>query len=475
MSLLQLADGQVAVPGNRWDLAVRSDPGALESADPPSVSVVVPYFDAPRSLELVLTGLAMQNYPPTRYQVIVADDGSPTPPRLPRALPHRHGEVRLSQVWQENRGFRAAAVRNLGAQAADGELLCFLDADTIPTPDYLREVTQLPAVVPDALVAGRRRHADLTDWTADRVRSWLTGEGPAPAELPEPGWLIDAYRASNNLLLTDDRSFRYIISAVMCCSAALFDELTGFDPSFTSYGGEDWELAYRAYNAGAVLAHARSAIAWHDGPDWGARGDATERERTKTVERHALARLIPEPVTRRNDTGTGGLDDDGRDCGSGGEYRVVDIVVRWAGSPAPDLIGTVASILASGRNSRLDLALYLDPAEHATWTAASGGHPRVRIGSPPADVLARCRFQVILPGPCRFTDVALASLLERLVKGEVGRVVVPLAGTVPITAVATRAIRRGARWAQHAPAEDLVDRFFGSELLDGDLLGISTG
>ena len=51
----------------------------------------------------------------------------------------------------------------------------------------------------------------------------------------------------------------------------MFDAAGGFDETFRSYGGEDWEWTYRAWLRGAVLAHAASAVAWHDGPDAGAR------------------------------------------------------------------------------------------------------------------------------------------------------------------------------------------------------------
>ena len=443
---LDLPGGRVAVPGNRWDLA-------LVDASPrfPPVSVVVPYYDAPAQLERVLAGLAQQRYPATRYEVIVADDGSPVAPHLPSAL-RDDGTVPVRRVHQEDQGFRAAAARNLGARAADGEVLCFLDADTVPTPDYLTELIQLPARLPDALVAGRRRHAELTGVGPGQIRDWLGGVGPAPAELPEPAWLREAYRESGQLLRVDEHSWRYLISAVMACTSALFRELGGFEESFTAYGGEDWELAYRAFNAGAVLAHVPGAVAWHDGPDWAGRGDAGQREQAKRAESQALARLIPEPDTR----GKVPAPDQG--------YRVVDVVVRCSfggESPSPtalsDLSETITSLLASG----LDLAVYLDPPVAAAWGAQFGPHPRVRTGPAPADVLARCRYQLILPGPQGFSGGALGELIDRLSINGPGRIVVPRPDGPPLVAVRTRAVRRAARWQSHGV--DLVERFFGTE------------
>ena len=43
----------------------------------------------------------------------------------------------------------------------------------------------------------------------------------------------------------DDRSYRYVLGALLACSRRLFEKVGGFDESFTAYGGQDWEWAYR--------------------------------------------------------------------------------------------------------------------------------------------------------------------------------------------------------------------------------------
>ena len=47
---LALPDGRYAVPGNRWDLLAEVAP-----SQPPSVSVVVTYFDGQRRLDRMLS------------------------------------------------------------------------------------------------------------------------------------------------------------------------------------------------------------------------------------------------------------------------------------------------------------------------------------------------------------------------------------------------------------------------------------
>ena len=265
-----------AITANGWDRldGVRPDPL-------PTVSVIVVHFEQQPQLDRTLLALERQSYPRHLLEVIVVDDGSRTVPTVPAG-------VRL--LRQENRGFRAAAARNAGAGVAHGRILCFLDADTTPEPDYVMEVARLPSLATDAVTVGLRRHANLA---AAPVDDRIEVVGP-PLELPAPEWLSRAYERTGDLLEVDHRSYRYLIGAVLACSRAFFDETGGFDESFTDYGGEDWEWGYRAWLAGAVFAHVRSAVAWHDGPEWSARPDAdNSRQRRKNGEALRLARSIP--------------------------------------------------------------------------------------------------------------------------------------------------------------------------------------
>ncbi|MCF6379766.1 glycosyltransferase [Nocardioides KLBMP 9356] len=227
-----------SVRSNRWDLAPSDAPRR-------TVSVVVAHYEQQEQLDRTLAALQRQTRPPD--EVVVADDGSRKPPRVPDG-------VRL--VRQEDDGFRAAAVRNLGVAASTGDVLVLLDADTTPEPDFVERMVALPESLPETLVVGRRRHADLSG----------TGE-----ELPEPEWLRRAYAETRDLLDADATGHRFVISAVLACTRWWYDEIGGFDESFRAYGGEDWELAHRSWTAGGLLAHRADAVAWHDGPDAGLR------------------------------------------------------------------------------------------------------------------------------------------------------------------------------------------------------------
>jgi glycosyltransferase involved in cell wall biosynthesis len=97
----------------------------------PSVSVVIPVFNAERYVAAALTSVLSQSVAPT--EVIVVDDGA-TDRSLEEA--RRVADGRCHFVSQTRGG--AAAARNAGVGRSSGSLLAFLDADDAWPPDTLR-------------------------------------------------------------------------------------------------------------------------------------------------------------------------------------------------------------------------------------------------------------------------------------------------------------------------------------------------
>lgn len=428
---IPLSDGRVTVPGNRWDLL--SGCTALDV----TVGVVIPYYNQQRELDRTLAALAAQTYPTGLVQVVVADDGSAHPPVLPRS------GLDITTVRQDDLGFRAAAVRNLGAAATDAAVLCFLDADTVPEPGYLRAITRLPAHLPDALVVGRRHYADL--------------DSDPPAPLPDPQWLTDAHSATADLLHLDHRSYRYVISSVMCCSADLFTDIGGFDESFVGYGGEDWEFAHRALAGGAVLHHARDAVAWHHGPDWGGR-DVADRAAVKNAEALALSRRITDPDARR----------------TGVRYALPDVAVAvdGAGHTASSLVTTLGCFLGEDAG----VWVHGDSAETLLRTIGADDD-RLHTGPVPADVLRRSRFLITTRGRVDLSRTGVTTLLRTGAGEGVGTVTSSAPG-VAVTCRATWALNRVRRWTTGAvrfadPAAAV--RVGRTVTVDPDALGLRCG
>ncbi|MYE65472.1 MAG: glycosyltransferase, partial [Acidimicrobiaceae bacterium] len=113
------------VRGNDW----RSLPvPPVEEFEPSrSVSVIVPYYEAPEALALTLAGLQLQTYPQELFDVIVVDDGSSTPLHLEAATP-----LRVKVIHQPDEGFGAARARENGGRGAAGGVLGLRGCVVVP-------------------------------------------------------------------------------------------------------------------------------------------------------------------------------------------------------------------------------------------------------------------------------------------------------------------------------------------------------
>jgi len=126
-----------------------------ETAQRPTISVIVPVYKGERFLADALDSVAAQTYAP--LETIVVDDGSPdASAEIAAARPG----VRL--VRQSNQG--VAAARNAGLAAARGELLAFLDQDDEWLPGKLaRQVAHLLEHPDVAIVLTHMHHVLVED------------------------------------------------------------------------------------------------------------------------------------------------------------------------------------------------------------------------------------------------------------------------------------------------------------------------
>jgi GT2 family glycosyltransferase len=390
------------------------------------ISVVVPYYQRQDQLDRLLAGLDAQELPADAFEVVVADDGSRVAPTL------GHHEFRVVVVRQDDAGFRLAAARNLGAAAASAPVLAFLDQDCIPAPRYLTEMVRA-AESPWAMVLGHRRHVELERWSPDQVLDWLSHGGPGPVELPEPQWLLDGYARTADLTEPDPRAYQLVIGAALTLHAELFARLGGFDESFRSYGGEDWELGHRAMVAGADSRWLRDAVVWHDGPDLAGRG--ADLVSMKNAETLALASRIPDRDLR----------------GENLVWTVPDIVVRLrsSGTGAAVVLASIESLLAGS-----DAHVWIDDVEAAAAVLSVVNDARIHGGQPPSRILERARY-CVTADPVLLTGTTLRKLSAQA----------PMA-TDGLTISATRDLNRAARglpfpvdtpWPTDATVEHLRD------------------
>lgn len=108
----------------------------------PTVSVVIPAYNAERFIRQTLDSALAQTY--RDFEVVVVDDGSTD--ATAQIVESCGPPVRC--IWQENAG--PSAARNRGVREARGAFVAFLDADDLWLPEKLAE--QMPLFDADARV-----------------------------------------------------------------------------------------------------------------------------------------------------------------------------------------------------------------------------------------------------------------------------------------------------------------------------------
>ena len=118
----------------------------------PSSSIIIPTHDGVDHLRLCLASLEEALPEPFRGEVIVVDDGSGE--EMQALLKEWQAALPYLKVIRnaQNRGFVASC--NRGARAAKGDILIFLNDDTIPQTGWLRALLRTFREHPDAGAVG---------------------------------------------------------------------------------------------------------------------------------------------------------------------------------------------------------------------------------------------------------------------------------------------------------------------------------
>ncbi len=210
----------------------------------PSFSVVIPTFERPDTLLMVLDALGRQAAPPD-FEVIVVDDGSrdSTAARLSALSP----AYPLRFFRQENSG--PAAARNRGVEEAKGPWILFLGDDTVPEADLLAVHARAhaePRPHPVAVLG-------YTTWPRDRRVT------PFLHHINEYG-LQFGYG-----LIEDPESvpFNFFYTSNISLPRALLRAAGLFDTTFPHAAWEDIEIAYRMMRTGMRILYRPAAVARH--------------------------------------------------------------------------------------------------------------------------------------------------------------------------------------------------------------------
>ncbi|MGB8348127.1 MAG: glycosyltransferase [Ktedonobacteraceae bacterium] len=197
----------------------------------PRVSVIVCSYNGQRTLRDCCDGLLKQEYP--NYEVILVNDGSSD---MTPAIGQEYG---IKVITTENHGLSKA--RNIGLEAATGEIVAYIDDDARPDPHWL---TYLATTFMKSEYAG-----------VGGPNIAPPGDGPiADCVANAPGGPIH--------VLLSDQEAEHIPGCNMAFRKSCLQAIGGFDPQFR-IAGDDVDVCWRLQQRGWKLGFSPAAMVWH--------------------------------------------------------------------------------------------------------------------------------------------------------------------------------------------------------------------
>jgi O-antigen biosynthesis protein len=208
--------------------------GPLPPALPryPRVSVVVCAYNAERTMEACLASLEVLDYPD--YEVIVVNDGS-TDRTL--EISERFPFCRI--ISQPNKGLSVA--RNVGAEAATGEIVAYTDSDCVADPDWL------------TYLVARMEEGGLNACGGPNF--------PPPEDSLIPAAVAVSPGGPTHVLISDEVA-EHIAGCNMAFRRDALLALGGFDPQYRA-AGDDVDICWRFQDAGHAIGFSPAAVVWH--------------------------------------------------------------------------------------------------------------------------------------------------------------------------------------------------------------------
>jgi glycosyltransferase involved in cell wall biosynthesis len=237
------------------------------------ISVIVSTYNRPDALGACLRSLERQMA--KDFEIVVADDGSGPATRDVIAAWKPKITVPLAHVWQEDRGFRLAEIRNRAIAVSTGDYLVFVDGDCLAPAGFVAAHRVLAE--PGYFVGGNRVLLSRA-LTEDVLANNLEPERWSFAD-----WALRRARGDINRLLP---LMNLPLGSLRKCLAtkwegvrggnfafhrADLERVNGFETSFTGWGLEDSDIVIRMIRAGVRRKDGRFATGvvhlWHPDAD----------------------------------------------------------------------------------------------------------------------------------------------------------------------------------------------------------------
>jgi GT2 family glycosyltransferase len=200
----------------------------------PSISIVVPVYQAEATIDLCLKSLMNLDYPKKKFEIIVVDNASTD------SSPQIIKKYDVQYIYEKMRN--AYHARNRGLEQARFELIAFTDSDCIVTENWLKNIIKYLTDKEIAIVGGK-----ILPYSIDNdVQKFIDFRK-----------ILD----QEKMFQKTDFSFPFCVTANCVIKYDILKELGGFDTFYRIAG--DADLCWKAQLKGLKIVYANDAIVYH--------------------------------------------------------------------------------------------------------------------------------------------------------------------------------------------------------------------
>lgn len=216
--------------------------------NPAFVSVIVVNYNGKKYLQNCLTSVYLTDYPKDSFEVILVDDNSSD-----GSIEYAKKNFDGLEVIRNNRNTGPAAAKNIGAKAAKGNLIAFLDNDVEVRKDWLKPLVS--AISKDARIGVSCPKILFTDNTKQ-----INSTGGA-TNIYGDGWDRGVFEEDKEQY-DEKREIFYGCSAAMLIKKDIFKK-TGYFDSDYFYLYEDLDYGWRLNLAGYRAIYVPESVVYH--------------------------------------------------------------------------------------------------------------------------------------------------------------------------------------------------------------------
>lgn len=224
----------------------------------PSVSLIISFYKRLDYLKLILAGLKKQSF--KDFEVIIADDGSPSEvtteiEKLSRTFPYT-----IKHIWHEDKGFRKNRILNRAVECSSAEYIIFIDGDCIPHPEFIKE--HFINKEPETCLTGRR--VNLSEKITAQLKEQSIAQGSPEKDMlkmiadglfgnsdyVEKGF----YLKGEMLRKLFNKKYRGLLGCNFSLHKSDLYRINGFDERYEAPSiGEDSDIEYRLVLLGVKI------------------------------------------------------------------------------------------------------------------------------------------------------------------------------------------------------------------------------